>query len=226
MSFGRVNCSWSSPAQWFLVSNLAGLHDLILPSDTSRDTHLVETVLTVRQISFLFGIQQATMLYRTTIGFVSKVTRSRSIIRENMSNIFIPIFFSPWLLLPFASSLSLFLALSLQFLLCVCPTPYRSSLSPRDLPSRRHSALSRVAVKQLTIRADSIRQGQHQNTSCVCEAMWGLSGNLRAHMTGSDPTGTWAHTQSRCWNVVHWSVVSLNDWICTLASNVDILVNN
>jgi hypothetical protein len=83
-----------------------------------------------------------------------------------------------------------------------------------------------VAVKQLTLRADSIRQGQRQNTWRVCEATRGISGNLRAQMTGSDPPGTNAHIESCPWNLVHLSVVSLNDGICTLASNVEVLVNN
>jgi hypothetical protein len=70
--------------------------------------------------------------------------------------------------------------------------------------SRRHSPLRRVSVKQLTIRADSIWQGQRQNTSRACEAM-------RAHVAGSHPSGTCAPMPSRCCNVVHLSIVSIHD---------------
>jgi hypothetical protein len=48
-----------------------------------RNAELVGTCFTCR-ISFLFGIQQPTMIYRATIDFVSKITYSRSVVYDKL----------------------------------------------------------------------------------------------------------------------------------------------
>lgn len=183
---------------------------------------MVETVLTVRNIPFLFGIQQPTLNCRATSDFLAKRTLSRSVVRENGWNIFIPdSFFLPIASALFSSNcLYSFSAFALLRRVVTCPQGFR--LLPPPLPTafRQQTVRSGPIAKQLTLRADSIKHVMR---------LWGDARSLwksaRA-MTGSDPSGTCSHTESCLWNVVHLSIISLNDGICTLESNVEVLVNN
>jgi hypothetical protein len=207
MSFYRVNLRLVLASIVILFPSLAGLRGFILPSDDF-------TWLAFSRNSFN-GQTDFILVRYSTVDFVSKVMRSRSIIRENGCNIFVPNFF--WL-----TSFS-FCILSFSFTPSVSPSPLRSMLvlsqglclqRAFQVISRRHSAVSRVAVKQLTIRTDTIKQGQYQNTWCthMCGYVRSLWESARAN---ERIRSFWdlRSTPSRCWHVVHLFVVSLNDGV-------------